>query len=89
MHKQIFEIRTNLQRFQPSKVNVTIGCDHVYFVQHMMVIFIVLIPYISNEIINVGFKRLSYDFYSDKILHSHTVVHVLSPIVTELSDFMM
>ena len=31
----------------------------------------------------------SKDFHMCENLHSHTVVHVLSLIVTELSDFML
>ena len=58
---------------------------------HFGIISVVLILYICNEIINVGFKRLLHVclmIFIAQILHSHTVVHVLSPIAAELSDFM-
>ena len=53
-----------------------------------LIISIVLVSYNSSELINVSFKRLlhvhvSYDFYSKNILHSHTVVHVLSPKIEQ------
>ena len=58
VHKEIYWIRTNLRRFQPSNVKCNIRMSILCKMIMYLVISIVLVPYISSEFMNIGFTNL-------------------------------